>query len=80
MISVSLSIDPHPLIWRVLVQTAKGLGDNGRWRIGKLDRTLYLLDVGSKTTSFSSAFAWYFRFKLSYRDLVAISGERGLSI
>ena len=23
---------------------------------------------------------WYFRFKLSYRDLVAILGERGLSI
>ena len=23
---------------------------------------------------------WYFRFKLNYRDLVAILGERGLSI
>ena len=23
---------------------------------------------------------WYFRFTLSYRDLVAILGERGLSI
>ena len=23
---------------------------------------------------------WYFRFRLSYRDLVAISGEGGLSI
>ena len=23
---------------------------------------------------------WYFRFKLSYRDLVVILGERGLSI
>ena len=30
------------------------------WRIGKLDGILYLLDVGSKTTSFSSAFAGIF--------------------
>ena len=40
--------------------------------MGKLNGILYLLDVGSKTTSFSSAVRWYFRFKLSYRDLVAI--------
>ena len=44
----------------VLVQTAKGLGDNGLWRIGKLNGILYLLDVGSKTTSFSSACAGIF--------------------
>ena len=54
------------------MQTARGIGDNGIWRIAKLNGILYLLDVGSKTTSFSSA--------LSYRDLVAILGERGLSI
>ena len=42
---------------RVLVQTAKGLGDNGIWRIAKRNGILYLPDVGSKTTSFSSAFA-----------------------
>ena len=45
---------------RVLVQTAKGLGDNGIWRIAKLNGILYLPDVGSKTTSFSSAFAGIF--------------------
>ena len=42
---------------RVLVQTAKGIGDNGIWRIAKLNGILYLPDVGSKTTSFFSAFA-----------------------
>ena len=41
----------------VLVQTAKGIGDNGIWRIAKLNGILYLPDVGSKTTSFFSAFA-----------------------
>ena len=44
----------------VLVQTAKGIGDNGIWRIAKLNGILYLPDVGSKTTSFSSAFAGIF--------------------
>jgi hypothetical protein len=47
-------------IWGVLVQTAKGIGDNGIWRIAKLNGILYLPDVGSKTTSFSSAFAGIF--------------------
>ena len=46
----------------------------------KLSGILYLLDVGSMTTSFSSACAGIFASKLSYRDLVAILGERGLSI
>ena len=62
------------------MQTAKGIGNNGLWRIGKLNGILYLPDVGSKTTSFSSALRWHFRFKLSCRDRVAILGERGLSI
>ena len=44
----------------VLVQTAKGIGDNGLWRTAKLNGILFLLDVGSKTTSFSSAFAGIF--------------------
>ena len=44
----------------VLVQIAKGLGDNGLRRIAKLNGILYLPDVGSKTTSFSSAFAGIF--------------------
>ena len=44
----------------VLVQIAKGLGDNGIWRIAKLNGIPYLPDVGSKTTSFSSAFAGIF--------------------
>ena len=45
---------------QVLVQTAKGIGDNGIWRLAKLNGILYLPDVGSKTTSFSSAFAGIF--------------------
>ena len=45
---------------KVLVQTGRGIGDNGIWRIAKLNGILYLLDVGSKTTSFSSAFAGIF--------------------
>ena len=44
----------------VLVQIGKGIGDNGIWRIAKLNGILYLLDVGSETTSFSSAFAGIF--------------------
>ena len=44
----------------VLVQIGKGLGDNGIWRIAKLNGILYLPDVGSKTTSFCSAFAGIF--------------------
>ena len=44
----------------VLVQIAKRIGDNGTWRIGKLNGILYLPVVGSKTTSFSSAFAGMF--------------------
>ena len=39
------------------MQTAKGIGDNGIGRIAKLNGILYLLNVDSKTTSFSSAFA-----------------------
>ena len=42
------------------MHTGKGLGDNEMWRIGKLNGILYLPDVGSKTTSFSSAFAGIF--------------------
>ena len=37
-----------------------GIGDNGIWRIGKLNGILYLPDVGSKTTSFCSVFAGTF--------------------
>ena len=48
------------LVSAVLVQTAKGIGDNGIWRLAKLNGILYLPDVGSKTTSFSSAFAGIF--------------------
>ena len=48
------------LLEGVLVQTARGIGDNGIWRIAKLNGILYLLDVGSKTTSFSCAFAGIF--------------------
>ena len=41
----------------VLVQTAKGIGDNEIWRIVKRNGILYLPDVDSKTTSFFSALA-----------------------
>ena len=44
----------------VLVQTARGIGDNGIWCIAKRNGILYLPDVDSKTTSFSSAFAGIF--------------------
>ena len=42
------------------MQAARGIGDNGIWRIVKRNGILYLLDVGSKTASFSSAFAGIF--------------------
>ena len=45
---------------RVRVQTAKGRGDNGLWRIAELNGILYLPDVGSKTILFPSAFASIF--------------------
>ena len=51
---------PHIVDSGVLVQTGKRIGDNGIWRIAKLNGILYLLDVGSKTTSFSSACAGIF--------------------
>ena len=54
-----MSVEKH-YVDRVLVQTAKGIGDNGIWRLAKLNGILYLPDVGSKTTSFSSAFASIF--------------------
>ena len=44
----------------VLVQIVKGIGHNGIWRIGKLNGIRYFPDVGSKTTSFSSACAGIF--------------------
>ena len=56
------------------------MGANGIWRIKKLNGIRYLPVVGSKTTSFLLCLRWCFRFKLSYRDLVVILGERGLSI
>ena len=62
-IELSLLRHARPMEWDsswVLVQTAKGIGDNRIWRIGKLKEILYLPDVGSKTTSFSSAFAGIF--------------------
>ena len=50
----------HHFTQAVLVQTGKRIGDNGLWRIAKLNGILYFPDVGSKTTSFSSAFAGIF--------------------
>ena len=54
---IDRSVESRVCIERVLVQTGKGLGDNGIWRIAKLNGILYLPGVGSKTTSFFSAFA-----------------------
>ena len=62
------------------MQIAKGLGDNGIWRIAKLNGILYLPDVWFEDDIILLCLRWYFRFKLSYRDLVVILGERGLSI
>ena len=53
------------------MQTAKGLGDNGIWRIAKLNGIFYLLDVGSKTTSFSGLFRVLTRFVQKYTVRVA---------
>ena len=64
----------------VLVQTAKGIGDNGIWRIAKLNGILYFAGRWFEDDIILLCLRWYFRFKLSYRDLVAILGERGLSI
>ena len=62
------------------MQIAKGLGDNGIWRIAKLNGILYLAGRWFEDDIILLCLRWYFRFKLSYRDLVAILGERGLSI
>ena len=62
------------------MQTSKGIGDNGLWCIAKRNGILYLPDVDSKTTSLLLCLRWYFRFKLSYRNRVAILAERGLPI
>ena len=52
----------------------------GLWRIAKLNGILYLLGRWFEDDIILLCLRWYFRFKLSYRDLVAILGERGLSI
>ena len=65
-------------VWWVLVQTGRGRGDNGIWRIAKRNGILYLPDVDSKATSL--ILHWHFRFRLRCRDRVAILGELGLSI
>ena len=46
--------------WGFWCRQPTGLGDNEIWRISTLHGILYLPDVGSKTTSFSSAFAGIF--------------------
>ena len=64
----------------VLVQTAKGIGDNGLWRIAKTERNPLFAGRWFEDDIILLCLRWYFRFKLSCRDLVAILGERGLSI
>ena len=44
-------------IWGFWCRQPTGIGDNEIWRIAKRNGILYLPDVGSKTTSFFSAFA-----------------------
>ena len=70
----------NQLVSAVLVQTAKGLGDNGIWRIAKLKRNPLFAGRWFEDDIILLCLRWYFRFKLSYRDRVAILGERGLSI
>ena len=69
-ISDSIRVPHFPL--RVLVQTAKGIGDNGIWRLAKLNGILYLPGRWFEDDIILLCLRWYFRFKLSYRDLVAI--------
>ena len=57
---VALNCVCNGRIKRVLVQTARGIGDNGIWRTAKRNGILYLPDVGSKMTSFCFAFAGIF--------------------
>ena len=59
------------------MQIAKGLGDNGIWRIAKLNGILLFAGRWFEDDIILLCLRWYFRFKLSYRDLVAILGERG---
>ena len=62
------------------MQTANGIGDNGIWRIGKLKRNPLFAGRWFEDDIILLCLRWYFRFKLSYRDLVVILAERGLSI
>ena len=71
---------PKWRLLRVLVQTGKRIGDNGICRIAKLNGILYFAGRWFEDDIIFLCLRWYFRFKLSYRDLVAISGERSLSI
>ena len=52
-----IGVDAEGWFW---CRQPTGIGDNGLWRIRKLNGILYLPDVGSMTTSFSSAFAGIF--------------------
>ena len=62
------------------MQTGKRIGDNGIWRIAKRNGILLFAGRWFEDDIILLCLRWYFRFKLSYRDLVAILGERGLSI
>ena len=57
-----------------------GIGDNGLWRIRKTERNPLFAGRWFDDDIILLCLRWYFRFKLSYRDLVAILAERGLSI
>ena len=59
---------------------ARGIGDNGIWRIARSERNPLFAGRWFEDDIILLCLRWYFRFKLSYRDLVAILGERGLSI
>ena len=62
------------------MQTGKGLGDNGIWRHRKTERNPLFAGRWFEDDIILLCLRWYFRFKLSDRDRVAILGERGLPI
>ena len=57
---VPLDMNTLKALKRFWCRQPTGIGDNEIWRIAKLNGILYSPNVGSKTTSFSSAFAGIF--------------------
>ena len=69
----------HEQLIAVLVQIAGEMGDNGEMA-SKPERNPLFAGRWFEDEVILLCLRWYFRFKLSYRDLVQILGERGLTI